>query len=753
MKKLTVVFVLALVLCLAAPALAFTDVPAGHWAAEYLDEVVATGIITGFPDGTFGGDDSLTRYQAAIITARIMGWVMDNAGDGLDMNKVVKELQKQGLSGAQAEEVIIMIRALTLEFRDDIEALNESIAGVDENIMRLRGDLLALLGEHFDLEFMVYKLQLDVEELQDRVAELEEREIPEPELAVEVEKSPVNVSLTTAFSLDYAVIDRDTNQYNVVGPGTGGENISNCKPYVDLNPDQVYKNPFSTHVFNAIADAWVPNAWTEGFDFSNAVTLGINGERNGVKANLALVGLAKYYDGGTNAFDLAVRDITGSVEAPDFSATFANNKLLQLRPYAFGATYFHGMGLTYDKGLLYIGQGANLAYTYGYDLFDLVDGRVFLASTDILDMTAPTYVVGLENNLTLGGLSVGAEVAFSDLKAMGDHYMKFSAGYSLPDVMDLDINAAYQLTSATFAPLAPWGFTPATGFNVNLGLKPFGSEIEAWYRNYDNIMDKVGGSFAFEKEFGIFDIELGTVYDHDLDTPELFYHDRLAAIGVDIGKFARVGVEYSYADGTEAGLRQYMGITPCTPSAWVSGYHDVGATVTITPLDLLTIDANLVYDIDGSAFRHNYKAALDWNFLSADVAKYFGSANDAIVANVAVNPDFELLGFTVKPHGSFGYNSNVGGGDSGMKYKAAIGLEKDLFSSINWDGNFSYEHRATGLQGGAHAMPGTFLKYDFGFGYEDWANLKAEVGNFTHDTDATLDYKFKAITGSLRFTF
>ena len=61
----------------AAPAtspvpVTLTDVPAGHWAKDAVDRIVACGLIQGFPDGTFRGNENLTRYQAALMFYRLL---------------------------------------------------------------------------------------------------------------------------------------------------------------------------------------------------------------------------------------------------------------------------------------------------------------------------------------------------------------------------------------------------------------------------------------------------------------------------------------------------------------------------------------------------------------------------------------------------------------------------------------------------------------------------------------------------------
>ena len=50
----------------------FPDVPQNHWAYEYLKSLVSKGVIEGYPDGTFGGDRTMTRYEFASMLFRAM---------------------------------------------------------------------------------------------------------------------------------------------------------------------------------------------------------------------------------------------------------------------------------------------------------------------------------------------------------------------------------------------------------------------------------------------------------------------------------------------------------------------------------------------------------------------------------------------------------------------------------------------------------------------------------------------------------
>lgn len=59
----------------------FKDVPPDHWAASAVKEVVAKGIMKGFPDGTFRGDQPVTRYELAVTLARFMRHVEESLKD------------------------------------------------------------------------------------------------------------------------------------------------------------------------------------------------------------------------------------------------------------------------------------------------------------------------------------------------------------------------------------------------------------------------------------------------------------------------------------------------------------------------------------------------------------------------------------------------------------------------------------------------------------------------------------------------
>ena len=55
-----------------AAANPFADVPADHWAYDAVAQLVQDGIINGYGDGTYVGDQNMSRYEMAQIVAKAM---------------------------------------------------------------------------------------------------------------------------------------------------------------------------------------------------------------------------------------------------------------------------------------------------------------------------------------------------------------------------------------------------------------------------------------------------------------------------------------------------------------------------------------------------------------------------------------------------------------------------------------------------------------------------------------------------------
>jgi len=105
----------------AALATPFSDVPANHWAYQYIESLAADGVIDGYPDGKFKGDRPLTRYEMAVVVARVIAKLQENQGQGASKEDLDK-LQK--LIDALKDELDSLgVRVTNLE--DSLDALDK----------------------------------------------------------------------------------------------------------------------------------------------------------------------------------------------------------------------------------------------------------------------------------------------------------------------------------------------------------------------------------------------------------------------------------------------------------------------------------------------------------------------------------------------------------------------------------------------------------------------------------------------------
>ncbi len=77
---------------LAAPANPFADVPAKHWSYDAVNKLAHAGIISGYGDGTFKGDRTLTRYEVATIVAKALA---NSDKADAELKKTIEALQAE----------------------------------------------------------------------------------------------------------------------------------------------------------------------------------------------------------------------------------------------------------------------------------------------------------------------------------------------------------------------------------------------------------------------------------------------------------------------------------------------------------------------------------------------------------------------------------------------------------------------------------------------------------------------------------
>jgi hypothetical protein len=143
MHRILITLLAAVLVGGSAFAQSFPDIPANHWAGDAVEEIADLGIVIGFPDGTFRGNEAFTRYQSALVVSRLLAVVdanMDAAMAGMDadlaglraaMQDLASDVAAQGVRLAAAESAVAGISDDVAANSGRIGALEDALAGLE----------------------------------------------------------------------------------------------------------------------------------------------------------------------------------------------------------------------------------------------------------------------------------------------------------------------------------------------------------------------------------------------------------------------------------------------------------------------------------------------------------------------------------------------------------------------------------------------------------------------------------------------
>lgn len=131
MRNLIFALAALFVLALGVPAMAamFKDVPTDHWAYEAIDYLQQQGLVEGYPDGTFGGNRTFTRYEMAMVIARIYSKLEDMVGS---------------FEGGNCDEVQAQLDRLANEFKDELAELGVRLDKLEGQVNQNTDDIAKL---------------------------------------------------------------------------------------------------------------------------------------------------------------------------------------------------------------------------------------------------------------------------------------------------------------------------------------------------------------------------------------------------------------------------------------------------------------------------------------------------------------------------------------------------------------------------------------------------------------------------------
>lgn len=126
MKKLAIFALVAFtVVSFANP---FSDVKFNHWAYDAVNQLSTKGIITGYPDGTFKGTKAVTRYDMAVIIARMLEKINTTPG----------------LKAKMAKGDLDSVQKLVVEFADELSLLGVKVTALEDEMSAVKDDLAVL---------------------------------------------------------------------------------------------------------------------------------------------------------------------------------------------------------------------------------------------------------------------------------------------------------------------------------------------------------------------------------------------------------------------------------------------------------------------------------------------------------------------------------------------------------------------------------------------------------------------------------
>ncbi|HKX16387.1 MAG TPA: S-layer homology domain-containing protein [bacterium] len=140
MRHIAVAVAAAVMFAMVAPAFAqpFADVPTNHWAYDAIAELAAKGLVEGYPDGTFKGDRAMTRYEMAMVVARLLARIESIQ---IPAPAPAPQVTKADLDALQR---------LINEFRAELAALGVRVTAIEEelNAIKARLDNVKITGRY-----------------------------------------------------------------------------------------------------------------------------------------------------------------------------------------------------------------------------------------------------------------------------------------------------------------------------------------------------------------------------------------------------------------------------------------------------------------------------------------------------------------------------------------------------------------------------------------------------------------------------
>ena len=156
--RLSVLFVTALAVCAlwvsASRAAQFPDVPIDSWAYDAVNYLQEEGFVIGYPDGTFKGDQPLTRYEFAMVVSRVYQQFLDKMNGPKDQQPPVDQQAIVNMLMKEFQPDIDNLKGLIDANTKRLDTLEGTVTGQDTKITDLKTKIDSIdtkVTQHGDL--------------------------------------------------------------------------------------------------------------------------------------------------------------------------------------------------------------------------------------------------------------------------------------------------------------------------------------------------------------------------------------------------------------------------------------------------------------------------------------------------------------------------------------------------------------------------------------------------------------------------
>jgi hypothetical protein len=611
MKKITITIALMLIFALVMPAFAqsFPDVPGNHWAYEAINKLVAAGVIEGYPDGEYKGQQSMTRYEMAVIISRAldnliaeqerMAAEMEAMGEGLttgqaeDVTAIVRSLMERNtqdmLSDAQAQQVADIVDALTFEYRAELRVLGTDVDRLYQDMDALEAKVDALDIPQDNIEWGAdVSAVLELSDYGDN---------PGAAAILWADEDLLDLN-TTNDAGEWVVLDGNGDESGTFATlEEAVDEVNNNPGYsidADLGDFPSEKNFYQEYNFNVTGDI-TGAEFNLNIDALSTYFADAHGE---IFGDTSQFGINPVSDSGDFTIDSALLEVAyngtdikvGNMDDYHVERYFAD-EIEDARGLEATTSY---MGFDFKGFILGEGDEDTDDY-YGFSMsrdLDIanVTGKVYYldGDTDYTFLSGAVSDLEVADNVVLGGEVVydyemedflaaadaavlvtdeltvkgRAEFAGTDFRATGDDQGGNDLEESDGDYLLANVGAEYLLNDTTTL-LGGYTFVTRDGADadkhrINAGIKNTYGDFD----NYANVEYTMNDSY--QEDYNMLFVEADTVFDLDEKTTligALEYQNADDNPGEDTYTLAKVGAAYDLTASTTIGAAyQYKNI-------------------------------------------------------------------------------------------------------------------------------------------------------------------------------------------------